>query len=214
VSRPAGRRSPGRPAGASGDRTRERILAVALETFANDGLAGASVRGIAHKARIRVSTLYHYFESKEALYHEVQSHVQEQIRELVVSALGRDLDFRDLTREVVGGLFDLFCEQRAYLQLGHRSAVDGGPPLAAQGQLAERWLGFVEGTLGPAERRGDIEAISPVHFMVTIDALVHWHITNEPLYKQLLGRGFEDAELREQTREHVIGVALRTLGLD
>ena len=60
-------RRPGRPAGASGDRTRERVLVAAVETFARTGLAGTSVRDIAKRARIRVSTLYHYFESKEAL---------------------------------------------------------------------------------------------------------------------------------------------------
>ena len=70
MSVPARRRArrPGRPVGASGDRTRERVLAAAVATFARQGLAGTSVRDIARQARIRVSTLYHYFRSKEALY--------------------------------------------------------------------------------------------------------------------------------------------------
>jgi AcrR family transcriptional regulator len=214
VTRAAATRRPGRPAGASGDRTRERILRVALDSFAKQGMAGTSVRGIARQARIRVSTLYHYFPSKEALYVEAQRRVHEQIRDLVVAALGRDIGFPELTREVVGALFDLFYENRSHLELGYRAALDGGPRLAGDAQLAERWLGFVEGTLGPAERRGEIQAIDPVHFMVTIDGLVHWHILNEPLYRRLLGRGFDDDEVRSQTREHVIQVALRTLGLD
>ena len=77
-------RRPGRPAGASGDRTRERVLVAAVETFARTGLAGTSVRDIAKRARIRVSTLYHYYPSKEALYHAVQERVHEQVRELVL----------------------------------------------------------------------------------------------------------------------------------
>ena len=59
-----------------------------------------------------------------------------------------------------------------------------------------------------------MKEIDPVLFMVTIDALVHWHIVNDGLYRQLLGHGLDDPELAARVREHVIAVALRTLGLE
>lgn len=187
---------------------------MALETFARRGLAGTSVRDIARRARIRGSTLYHYFPSKEALYEEAQEHVHERVRALVVEALGRSRDLREATRAVVGVVFDFFLEQRAFLQLGYRSAIDGNRRTEGEQRVSDRWLGLVEGTLGPAEARGEVKDIDPVHFMLTVDALVHWHILNDALYKRYLGRGLEDPEVAAQTREHVIRVALRTLGLD
>ena len=211
---PARKRSPGRPAGVTGDRTRERILKAALAIFARQGLAGTSVRDIARQARIRVSTLYHHFPSKDALYREVQERVQGQIRELVVSALGQGLDLRETTRAAVGALFDLFRSNRALLQLGHRTALDGPRPSEADRRVVDRWVGLLEGVLAPAEARGEIKDIDPVLFMVTVDALVHWHIVQEGLYRQLLGRGLDDPELAGRVREHVIAVALRTLGLE
>jgi len=216
VSVPARRRArrPGRPVGASGDRTRERVLAAAVATFARQGLAGTSVRDIARQARIRVSTLYHYFRSKEALYQEVQERVHGQVRELVVSALGQGLDLRETTRRAIGALFDLFVANRALMQLGYRTALESPARFGAERRLADRWLGLLEGVLKPAEGRGEIKGIDPVLLMVTIDALVHWHIVNEGLYRQLLGRGLDDPELAGRVREHVISVALRTLGLD
>lgn len=207
-------RRPGRPVGASGDRTRERILAAAVATFARQGLAGSSVRDIARQARIRVSTLYHYFRSKEALYQEVQERVHGQVRELVVSALGQGRDLRETSRRAIGGLFDLFLSNRPLMQLGYRMALEGPGRFGGEPRLADRWLGLLEGVLKPAEARGEIKDIDPVLFMVTIDALVHWHIVNEGLYRQLLGHGLEDPELAARVREHVISVALRTLGLE
>jgi len=207
-------RGPGRPAGGSGDKTRERVLEAALETFARRGLAGASVRDIARRSRIRVSTLYHYFPSKAALYDEVQEHVHGRVRALVMEALGRSPDLRQAAREVVGVVFDFFLQHRAFLHLGHRSAVDGVRGSAADGRVTDRWLGLVEGMLGPAEARGEVKDIDPVHFMVTVDALVHWHILNDSLYERVLGRGLDDPDVAARTREHVIRVALRTLGLD
>ena len=207
-------RRPGRPVGARGDQTRERVVAAAVATFASRGLAGTSVRDIARQARIRVSTLYHYFRSKEALYREVQERVNAEVRELVVSALSQGRDLRETTRAAVGALFDLFLSNRAIMQLGYRTALEGPSRFGAERGIADRWLGLLEGVLRPAEGRGEVKGVDPVLFMVTIDALVHWHILNEGLYRQLLGTGLDDAALAARVREHVIAVALRTLGLD
>jgi len=213
---PAGRRArrPGRPVGARGDRTRERVLTAAIATFAHKGLAGTSVRDIARQARIRVSTLYHYFPSKEALYQEVQERVHGQVRELVVSVLGQGLDLRETTRAAVGALFDLFLSNRSMVQLGYRTALENPRRFDTERRIADRWLGLLEGVLKPAEGRGEVKGIDPVLFMVTIDALVHWHLINDGLYRQLLGHGVDDPGVAARVREHVIAVALRTLGLE
>jgi AcrR family transcriptional regulator len=207
-------RRPGRPAGSSGDRTRERLLVAAVETFARTGLAGTSVRDIAKRARIRVSTLYHYFPSKEALYHAVQDRVHAQVRELVVATLGRGRDFKEAAATAIRELFDFFLRNRAYVRLGYRTALEGRPGTLADERIAERWLGLLEGTLGPSQVRGEVKPVDPVLLMLTIDALVHWHIIADDLYVRLLGKGLDDPELAHQVREHVTTVAMRTLGLD
>jgi AcrR family transcriptional regulator len=207
-------RRPGRPTGANGDRTRERILVAAVETFARTGLAGTSVRDIAKQARIRVSTLYHYFTSKEALYHAVQERVHAQVRELVITALGRGRDFRETAATAIREMFDFFLRNRAYVRLGYRTALEGRPGTLADDRIAERWLGLLEGTLGPPQIRGEVRPVDPVLLMLTIDALVHWHIIADDLYRRMLGKGLDDPELAHRVREHVTQVALRTLGID
>jgi AcrR family transcriptional regulator len=207
-------RRPGRPAGANGDRTRERVLVAAVETFGRTGLAGTSVRDIARLARIRVSTLYHYYPSKEALYRAVQERVHGQIRELVVAALGRGRDFRETTAAAVRELFEFFLRNRAYVHLGYRTALEGRPGTLADERIAERWLGLLEGTLRPPQVRGEVKDIDPVLLMVTIDGLLHWHIVADRLYRRMLGKSLDDPELARRVREHVTQVALRTLGLD
>ena len=52
-------------------RTRERILAAALQEFSAKGLAGARVDAIARRARVNKRMLYHYFGDKEDLYREI-----------------------------------------------------------------------------------------------------------------------------------------------
>lgn len=207
-------RRPGRPTGANGDRTRERILTAAVETFAKTGLSGTSVRDIARRARIRVSTLYHYYPSKEALHRAVKERVDGQVRELVMSALGRGKDFKETAATAIRELFDFFLRNRAYVRLGYRTGLDGRPGTLADDRIAERWLGLLDGTLRPPQVRGEVRDIDPVLLMLSIDALVHWHIVADDLYRRMLGKGLDDPAFANRVREHVTAVALRTLGLD
>lgn len=186
------------------------MLAAAVETFARDGSAGSSVRDIARRARIRVSTLYHYFPSKDALYQEVQVRVDARIREILLAVLARDLDLASTVRETIGGLFDFFLTNRAYAQLGYRLALETGVSHESEPRATHRWLGFTEAALKPAETKH----VDLVPFMLSMDALLHWHIVSDGVYRQLLGRGIDDPEVARRARAHVIQVALRTLGLD
>jgi len=208
-----GRRRPGRPAGSTGDQTRARVLAAAVETFAQQGLAGTSMRDVSRRARIRVSSLYHYFPSKEALFQAVQERAQSEIRELILTVVGQTADFRTVTREAIGRLFDFFLANRDYAKLSYRACLEG-TGLGTDQRVLERWLGFLEGTLRPAEQRGDVKDVDPALFMATIDALVHWHVVNDAFYQRLLGKGLDDPETAARAREHVITVAVRTLGVE
>jgi AcrR family transcriptional regulator len=54
--------------GTKGDRTRTRILELAVERFAHDGYRRTSVSDIARAAGLRPASVYAYFASKEALF--------------------------------------------------------------------------------------------------------------------------------------------------
>src|SRR5262245_39938597 len=51
-----------------GDRTRTRLLEIAVERFATDGYRRTSVSGIARTAGLQPASVYAYFPSKEALF--------------------------------------------------------------------------------------------------------------------------------------------------
>ena len=210
---PAGR-APGRPAGGSGDRTRARIIERSIEVFAELGFAGASVRDIARKARIRVSSLYHYFPSKEALYAAVQERMQEELRELTLSVLSREADLGALTREAVGRLFDFYRARPAYVRLGYRTHIEGGEPVESYRRVVDRWLGLMEGLMKPAELQGRLKPLEPALFLVTVDGLVHWHLASDAYYRGFLGKGLDDPDTARRVRQHLIEMVLRTAGLD
>jgi AcrR family transcriptional regulator len=62
------------------ERTRQEILAVATEEFANQGFAGARVDEIASRTRTTKRMIYYYFGSKELLYVAALERAYEDIR--------------------------------------------------------------------------------------------------------------------------------------
>jgi AcrR family transcriptional regulator len=206
------RRSPGRPVGASADVTRERIINAAVEAFAEHGFAGCSIRDIARQARIRSASLYHYFSSKEALYQAVLETMQEEMRQLVFSVIGTTQDLRQMGRETTGKIFDFFLAHRAYVRFGLQARLDGAPVFDRR--THDRWLGFVEGLMKPAEFEGRVKPLDPGLMIATVEGLVQWHIANDGSLRGLYGKGLEDPEMARRVREHVIDVVMRMIGLE
>lgn len=61
--------------------TRERILQVAAKEFAAKGFDGARIDAIVARSRISKNLVYHYFDSKEALFIEVMERAYGAMRE-------------------------------------------------------------------------------------------------------------------------------------
>ncbi|OBI19796.1 TetR/AcrR family transcriptional regulator [Mycobacterium sp. E2497] len=57
----------GRPVGASGEETRQRIVVATMRCVAEFGYAGATIREIARAADVTSGSLYHYFPNKSEL---------------------------------------------------------------------------------------------------------------------------------------------------
>jgi AcrR family transcriptional regulator len=73
------------PAKRQREDTRERILEVATEEFAQKGLAGARVDEIARKAQANKQLVYYYFGGKLGLYNEVLGHMIQESRQRIAA---------------------------------------------------------------------------------------------------------------------------------
>ena len=62
-----------------GERTRERVLDVALPLFARHGYAGTSIRMVARAADVNVATLAYHFGDKDGLYSTVVQRMHEEL---------------------------------------------------------------------------------------------------------------------------------------
>jgi len=124
----------GRPVNANGERTRQAILDAGLQTFAEKGYFGSSLRDIATLVGVRESALYNYFSSKEALFHAILDAAAETREEQWAAFLAEPMgDARSVLERLATRILEIFCEpQQQFLFL---VMMSDGVRLAKQGKL-------------------------------------------------------------------------------
>lgn len=80
---------------------REAILASAAGLFATRGVAASTVRQIADEVGILSGSLYHHFESKDAMVDEIISSYLEDLRTRYRAVLARETDPRTMLHDLV-----------------------------------------------------------------------------------------------------------------
>ena len=88
------------------ERTRARILAAAIDVFAEHGYEGASTREICGRAGVNGAALNYHFRSKQLMWLAVCDEVSGRMQRIAFSAVSLELTPRDALRSFLGALFD------------------------------------------------------------------------------------------------------------
>lgn len=146
--------------------TRDRVLRAAIETFARDGFARATLADIGRAAGISRPSLLHHFPTKDALYGEVVARV--------FGALGGALAqvrsgsaFRERLRALCDAYGDFLAAHPAHARLVARELVEGDGPGADL--LRARALPLLD-LVTAQVAAGPVRAVSVRHAILMIAA--------------------------------------------
>lgn len=110
-----------------GERTRARILEVALRLFAEHGQVGTTTRMVAQEAQVNVGTLAYHFEGKVGLYQAVVDELFEVLFRDLRLEVPEPLDQHDPALVVTGlvrSLWSFASTHRMHVRLLQRITLD------------------------------------------------------------------------------------------
>ena len=164
---PVGRRAR-RPSELPGD-TKEQILAVAEELFAQKGFAGVRTHEIAERAGVNKAMIYYWFQSKEQLLRAVLQKILFELIALSQEILARRLPPPQVLEEFYRGFFYYVARHRNFSRLTTMDLGSEGGYLRTMFEsffrpLFDRGVKFID----TAVARGELKAVNARQLLITI----------------------------------------------
>lgn len=149
--------------------TKEQILAVAEELFAQKGFAGVRTHEIAAKAGVNKAMIYYWFNSKEQLLRAVLQKILFELIALSQEILARKLPALEVLDQFYRGFFYYVARHRNFSRLTTMDLGSEGGYLRTMFEsffrpLFERGVRFID----DAVARGELKAVNARQLLVTI----------------------------------------------
>jgi AcrR family transcriptional regulator len=167
--------------------TREKIRAVALELFAEQGYEKTSLREIAERLGVTKAALYYHFKSKEDIVTSLFEDVQQEVEKIIAWGEGqpRTLETR---REVIRRYAAMSRHQGSalirFMQDNHTAVQE----VKAADQMRERFLRLAQLVTDPEAELADQLRARLGFFAINVSAfaLRDLHVTDEQAHEAAL----------------------------
>jgi AcrR family transcriptional regulator len=162
--------------------TQKRILAAAKKEFARKGLGGARVDLIAQKAKANKRMIYHYFDSKEALFKRVLDEAYLDIRTAEQKLELDHLPPKEALETLIRFTWNYYLANPEFLTLVNSENLHKAKHLKTSKAIhsaSRRLVATVQDILERGMREGVFrEGIDPVQLNITIAAIGYYYLTN------------------------------------
>ena len=195
-------------------RTREDILQVAREEFAEHGLAGARVDAIAARTRTTKRMIYYYFGSKEGLYLEVLERAYADIR-----GAESQLDLSRLSppkamRRLIEATFDYQGANPSFIRLVANENMENGRFLKESEQIRSLNVTVIDAMNQIIDRGladgSFTQRVDTVDLHLLISSMCFFRVANRHTFGTLfqidLGAPEVQARQKEMLAEAVLGL--------
>lgn len=161
---------------------REELLAIAAEQFASRGFRGTTVRDIADAAGILSGSLYHHFDSKEAMVDEILRTFQDELFGKYDEILGSSDDARAKLEAAVRVSFEAIDQHHSEVAIfqndsAYLATLDGFEYVAERhAQSREVWMTLLRQGVAAGVLRQDLDTDLVYRFIRdTVWIAVNWY---------------------------------------
>jgi AcrR family transcriptional regulator len=184
-------------------RSRQDILAVARQEFAEHGLSGARMDSIAERIQTTKRMIYYYFGSKEGLYLAVLDQVYSDIRRVEQELDLPSLTPADAVRRMIEFTFDYEESHPDFIRLVSIENIHHGRHIAQSEKLRSQNDAVID-TLRAILKRGQREGvfrsdIDAVDLHLMISAFCFFRVSNRHTFGTLFRR---DLTAPKQRKKH------------
>jgi AcrR family transcriptional regulator len=200
------------------ERTRQEILDIAFEEFAENGLSGGNTDAIAARANITKRLIFYYFNSKEELFTAVLEMAYAKMRtaeqELHLEALEPEAAIRRLAEFT----FDFDQANPEYVRLVTIENIHRGRHIRGSKKLREMTRPIVSqiaAVLDRGIRAGAIRpGIDPIELHMSLNALCFFSVANRHTFEAQFATDMSSQKAKAQRRLEIADLLWRYVRSD
>jgi len=184
--------------------TREKMLEVAERQFARKGYEGAHLESIAREVGVRKTALYHYFDSKAALYTAVIERMLGAFERRMMEAMKLDVSHVEKAVQIADHLHDVLAENPNYSQILIRIFVDRIPvDDSTVTPILERIVTGALTFFQQGVKAGVFRKLSSRHVFQSVMGMIVFHYAGGEISAAILGVDdiFEPSAIEWRRRE-------------
>lgn len=192
--------------------TRQRILRAALAEFSVKGYDGARIDTIAARARANKRMIYHYFNSKAALFVAVLEHTYDDIRSKEAALHIEHLPPVEGMRQLIAFSFGYYTQNPSFIRLLNSENLHRARHLKASQRVREAHgplVAMISGLLRRGAEAGVFRhGVDPVQLYISIAALGYFYFSNVHTLSTIFAVDFAAPAARERRLAHVTDMVL------
>jgi TetR/AcrR family transcriptional regulator len=194
------------------ERTKQRILTIASEEFANKGYDGARVDEIVRRSKVSKNLIYYYFGSKEELFIAVLESAYVNLREQQ-DALGINaIPPEDAIRKLVTDLFYYWRNSRAFIGFLTSENFHKAKHIKKSKFAPNAYHKLIESlsaVLDAGVEQGVFRAgVDPINLYISISGLSYQYFSNLYTLSFVLNKDLTSNEALESRLKHTEDVIL------
>lgn len=195
------------------DGTRAKILNVAIQEFARNGLSGSRIDQIAAETGANKGMIYYYFGNKEGLYVAALEESYRRFRQIEADFHIDELPPVPALRKIVASTFDYHAAHPEFIRMVMTENIHHGAhicKIAELRQLNRPAIGLLERLC----QRGIDEGVfrldlDPVDLHMSISALSFYNVSNQHTFSFIFERDLTAPAVHAARRDAVVDMILR-----
>jgi TetR/AcrR family transcriptional regulator len=187
--------------------TKDMILDVALQQFADHGYAGVSLNDIAEAVGIKKPSILHHFSSKEALYRAV---ILDEFADWVLlmsDAIAKNVNGWDQVEQLLRAAFTFFEQHPYFVRIARREALDPDSLFSTElGTALKPLIDQGAAYLDAEMDAGRLKRYDARQLLITGYGASLSYLSDASLVTAVIDGDPLSAEALEKRREHVIAL--------
>tara|TARA_B100000315_G_scaffold260884_1_gene326819 strand:+ start:5771 stop:6418 length:648 start_codon:yes stop_codon:yes gene_type:complete len=187
--------------------TKLKLLKAATKEFADKGLNGARVDGIASRAGVNKQLLYYYFGDKEKLFVAVLEAAYVKLRKKEKELHLEDMNPWQAIETLVGFTFDYIAHNRQFVALLNDENIHHAQHIKRSKTIKGLHSKLLE-LLSEVLKRGAKEGlfrknVDPIEFYISLASLCYFFFSNNHTLSAIFARNLTGAAQKEARRKHI-----------